>query len=178
MLKPSLAHSSHRPSQSFQSQVELVNIITFRTTPFRIPFPLNSQIHQLTRVWIQTRFPQPGALFQSFHCLSIVFHQVCNLPLETSQRHTTLYHFTTLNGPSQSFTLIMIHLPLILPYVLGQVHLLECMVQFRMQPQISYASRALDQYLAGWMITCSSTYGPIVSQSITRGIEHGIGTLC
>ena len=97
----------------------------FRTTPFRIPLStkfLNSSINS------RVDFPQPGAPFRSFHCSSVVFHQVHNLPLETLQRHTTLYHFTTLNGPPQSFALIMMHLPLILPYVLGQVHLLECII--------------------------------------------------
>ena len=97
-----------------------------------------------------------------------------------SKRCIVLFHSTTLNGPPQSFAWITIHSPSpsTLPYVLVQVHQLECMVWFKMWLQTSYVPKVLGQYLAGWLTTCSCAYSITFSQNITKSAELGIATSC
>ena len=89
MCKLSSALSSHLPSQSSQNQVEWVNTIIFRTNHFQSPLPLNSSIHQLIHLWIQTLSLQPGAHFWSSLHLFTNFHQAPNWLEEMSQKHIT-----------------------------------------------------------------------------------------
>ena len=85
MWKLSLALSSCLPSQSSQNQVEWVNTIIFRTIHFQSPLPLNSPIHQLIYLWIQTLSLWPGAPFWLSLYLFTGFHWAPNCLLDWLQ---------------------------------------------------------------------------------------------
>lgn len=163
-------------SQSSQNQVKWVNNITFRIIHFWSPLPLNSWICQFIHQWIQTPFLLPGALFQLSLYLFTNFHQAPNWLQETLQKHITQFCSTTLNSLLWLFTWRMTPLPLTLPYVLDQFHLLGYMVQFRMWLLISCIPKAMVQYLAGLMIISFSEFGAVSSQNTTGCKGNGTGT--
>ena len=68
-------------------------------------------------------------------------------------------------------------LPLTLPCVLNEVHLLGCTVQFGMLLLTSCTPKALDQYPAGSMIISSLEFSTVFSQNTMRDEGNGTGRL-
>ena len=176
-LSPSSAHFSPPLSPSYPNQPNTANFEFYGTTHFPMKYLLLTPALQSTHPSTLMISQSPGVPSLSLVSYSIIFHQALRSPLGMYPKLAEPLPSIYPSGSQPLLILIETVLSLTHPYTLVLHPLLELMVRFAKQDQISYALMGLAHSMDGLMIT-SSLISPVgILLHTTPSAAFGLRTL-